>query len=398
MSARTAGSLSRSFLALGALAAALAAQGDKSNAFQQADGTISFKPGAGTTFDGGDEFKLTLLTYVQLQYSDTWGDEVEDDQNFRVRRARPAMFGHAYRKDLLYTLRLDLTDSGSVLKDAWVQWDFLREEDSRIGLRTGQSKTYFGLETTETDSALFFVDRTVVSTTFSDARSRGLWLHGNQSNKLRWTVGAQNGDVAASNPAGIQDVGEEDDNSDNELAYVASLNVDPLGDYVGNGASYESFREGDLANTQELRGTVGLGLFQGNSKLVTDPTGRDVTSNSINLNTSWKLKSFWTQAEWFQRHDDIETGDRDGNGFYLGFGYVLPKSGDKPLQWGIGGRIADVDQEGGTDTRDWTMVLSSFYRGHTLKTQLEYTWRERDPATGGSQDGSILRLQFQVVF
>jgi hypothetical protein len=118
----------------------------------------------------------------------------------------------------------------------------------------------------------------------------------------------------------------------------------------------------------------------------------------MNLNTSWKLKSFWTQAEWFQRHDDIETGDRDGTGFYLGFGYVLPKSGDTPLQWGIGGRIADVNQDDNTDTRDWTMVLSSFYRGHALKTQLEYTWRDREPAGGGSQDGSILRLQFQVMF
>ncbi len=398
MSVHAAGSLSRSFLAACALAAALAAQGDKATMFQQADGSISFKPGAGTTFDGGDEFKLTFLTYVQLQYTTTWGDDVDNDQDFRVRRARPAIFGHAYRKDLLYTLRLDLTDNGSVLKDAWVQWDFAREEDSRIGLRAGQSKTYFGLETTETDTALFFVDRTVVSTTFSDARSRGVWLHGNQADKLRWTVGAQNGDVAASNPGGVQDVGEEDDNSDNELSYVASLNFDPLGDYVGNGASYEAFREGDLANTQELRGTLGLGLFQGNSKLVTDPDGRDVTSNSLNLNTSWKLKSFWTQAEWFQRHDDIETGDRDGNGFYLGFGYVLPKSGDEPLQWGIGGRIADVDQEDGPDTRDWTMVLSAFHRGHALKTQLEYTWRDLEPASGGSQDGSILRVQFQLMF
>lgn len=393
------------------LALPLRAQEETKVQFAPAE-EIRFKPGSGITFDGGDEFRLTLLTYVQLQYSDTWGEDVEDVQNFRVRRARPSFTGHAFRKEIQYTLRLDLVDAdklvgsgadqyletNSVVKDAWVQWDFDRREDHRIGVRMGQSKTFHGLEATETDAALFFVDRTVTTTTFSDARSRGIWFHGNHADTLRWTMGAQNGDVAASNPAAILDAGEEADNADNELTYVASLNLDPLGDYVGKGATYESFREGDLGHTPDLRGTLGTGFMWGNGRLRADPEGPDIESSSWNLNTSWKLQGFWTQAERFVRADDDEGGNRNGTGSYVAIGYVLPKAADSNLQWGIGGRIADVDQEDGPDTRDHSLALSAFYRGHALKTQLEYVRRDYEAAAGRDDDSHILRVQFQVMF
>lgn len=398
--------LSRRLLTAAVLSASLAAQG--AAPAQQGfgpEGKITYKPGAGTTFDGGDLYSLNFLTYAQFQFTDSFGNDIQppvENADFRIRRLRPAFTGFAFRKELTYTLRLDLTDNlsgtGTVLKDGWAQYDFISGATDRVGLRMGQSKTYFGLETTETDSALFLVDRSIVTSTFSDARSRGAWFHGNHNSMLRWTVGAQNGDVAAANPAQILEVGEEADNSDGELHYVASFNYDPLGDYVGNGKSYEAFREGDLAHSQELRGTIGAGVMQGSGSPTASPTGPDIESTSVNVNTSWKWMGCWAQAEWYWRNDNpAGAGVRAGVGGYAAFGYVLPKSGDSELQWGVGIRFAEVDFEGGTDGRDYTAVLDMFVRGHALKSQLEYTWRERE-IPGVDTNSNLIRFQFQLIF
>jgi phosphate-selective porin len=398
--------ISRQILATAVLSAALVAQGaaPAPSGFGP-EGKITYKPGAGTTFDGGDTFSLTFLTYAQFQFTDSFGSDIQppvENADFRIRRLRPSFTGFAFRKELTYTVRLDLTDSttgtGTVLKDGWAQYDFISGSSDRVGLRMGQSKTYHGLETTETDSALFLVDRSIATSTFSDARSRGAWFHGNHSNFLRWTAGAQNGDVSAANPAQIIEVGEEVDNVDGDLHYVASFNIDPLGDYVGNGKSYESFREGDLANSQELRGTIGAGVMQGRGTPTATPTAPDTESTSINVNTSWKWMGCWAQAEWYWRNDNPATGsDRGGVGGYAELGYVLPKSGDSELQWGLGVRFAEVDFEGGTDGRDYTAVLDMFVRGHALKSQLEYTWRERQ-VPGVETDSNLIRFQFQLIF
>ena len=38
-----------------------------------------------------------------------------------------------------------------------------------------------------------------------------------------------------------------------------------------------------------------------------------------------------------------------------------------------------------------------FVRGHALKSQLEYTWRERE-IPGTQTDSNLIRFQFQLIF
>lgn len=364
---------------------------------------VSYKPGAGLTIDNGDEFKMVFVTYAQFQYLDAFGSDLSPDQavsNFLVRRVRPGFTGYIFNRDLLYALRVELTATSSIVKDAWTQWNFAHDADKTIGVRAGQSKTFHGLEPTETDAGLFFVDRTVVTNTFSDVRSRGVWLQGNHGNMLRWTAGAQNGDVASKNPARIIEVGEIVDNPDSDMHYVASFNVDPFGDYVGNGASYESFRAGDLDCAKELRGTIGAGLTRGRGRGTPPaaPSDIDVQSTSLNLNTSWKLLGLYLQTEAYFRVDDSSVGNRNSSGSYAEAGYVMAKSGNSDVQLGFGLRIADVDLGQGFDTRDYTAVFDVFIRGHALKAQLDYTRREFEKDVATSLDSNIVRLQFQIIF
>jgi len=308
----------------------------------------------------------------------------------------------------------DGENAGGVLKDAWGQWNFVNADGSTVGIRTGQGKTYHGLESTGTSAGLFFVERSIASKFFADSRSRGAWLHGNHmESKLRWTAGAQNAGVSA----GV-DGDEEGSNEDNELVYVASANLDPMGDFVGNGKSYESYMQGDLEGSKELKGTVGVGI-------AIDNRGAGRTSNLLdadestqtNLNTAWKVSNFWAGFDYFNRTDSFEGADADHDGWNLAVGYTLPKSGESNMQWGFGFRVGEVNLEDGADVLDqygarikvadltatppvvgsdeakqWGIVLNAFYHGHKCKTQVEFNNIET-----GDTDAQQILVQFSII-
>jgi len=236
---------------------AMANGGEGENKFQDKS-PVSFKAGSGITFDGGDNFSLNLMNRLQIQYSNTFGDDVTDEesQNFDITRARTSLTGHAYNKNITYKLQLDWAQDENNIKDAWAQWNFVHGEGSTVGVRILQSKTFHGLESTGTSGGTYFNNYSVASQFFANTRSRGAWLHGNHmESKLRWTAGAQNGGVS-----NVVDGDDTADNEDNELVYVASANFDPMGDYVGGGKTYESYTQGDLEGSADLKGTVGVGV------------------------------------------------------------------------------------------------------------------------------------------
>jgi hypothetical protein len=383
---------------------------DKKNPYQ---GGSSWKPGAGITLADSDEFKLTLANQLQVQWAFGANDTAPDTNNFTVRRARTTLSGHVFNKDLMYLLRLDAVDTGANIKDAWAHWNFSKGESGTLGLRVGQSKTYHGLETTGSSAGLFFVERSAASRTFSDARSRGAWVHGSHNeNKLRWCAGAQNGDVANGSAGLVNEVGEEANNSDNELTFVGSVSFDPMGDTTG-GKNGEAFKQGDVTmDVKELMGTVGAGVMIGNN---TDSiTNNDLESTQFNINTAWMFgDGLSAQGEIFIRSDDPAAGSTaDTNGWYAQVTKVLPKSGDSNVQWGFGLRINQINIDdtitpaagapglGGAagDVLEVSGVLDAFYHGHACKTQIEYTWQDVNPDAGSSDTNHILRIQFQLLF
>jgi hypothetical protein len=402
----------------------------------------SAKPGSGLTYDDGNKtFGFNWLNFVQASWSYANNEDADDTNSFDVPVARTQLRGHAFNRDITYRLQLDLAEdderNGSILKDAYARYNFSRSDDSRVGLRFGQGKTLFGLEGTGWVHGLWFVDRSIASQAFAGARSRGAWIVGSLMEKdrpVRFALGATNGDVSQSLAAGQLDnpntapdesapgfvgVGEENTNGSNELSYVASANWDILGDFFGGEQTAEYWRQGDMrGDDAPCRGTIGAGIALGNG--VDAASTRDIESTSLNINTAWNCKSWNFLGEWFTRRDDIKTGvsdEEDVSGWAASLGYLLPKSGDSAMQWGLGLRVGMVETDAGEaggvdfltgvrgigaaagDVTEVSAVLNAFYNGdHSCKTQVQYTWQDIDETGTNGRTNHILSVLFQFTF
>ncbi len=400
----------------------LLAQGDK----PATAAGWSAKPGSGLSYDGGDAFGLKWSNRLQVHWTFSNIENAADTNTFNIRRARTNLTGHVFNKNVMYALILDGTDSGDEgdgnIKQAWGQWNFSKSEDSAVGLRVGQAKTMFGLEATTSSAGLWFVERSSASRAFADSYSRGAWINGGLMMKdrpLRFAIGAMNTDAANGLGAGYTDRGEEAANSDNELSYVLAANIDPMGDFGNGKQTLESNRQGDWrTDNNDLKGTIGVGIALGNG--VDTATGSDVESTSINLNTAWTVNRFNIMGEYFMRTDDLQGATQDEEeptGFAISLGYLLEKSGDSAIQWGLGIRFNMIETDegtvgsgvdyltgaqgiGGTDgeASEISFVANAFYHGHQCKTQIEYTLQDVEPTGTGGTTNHILRVGFQLEF
>lgn len=418
---KTIGSL-LAFAATTSIALANGGNGDekKNNAYQN-QGGVSWKPGSGVVFDGGDEFALRLMNQLQVQWGYASNEDAPNANSFDVRRARMMLSGHVFTRDLTYQVWLEGTDdvntttgaNNGAVKEAWAQWDFMNSDSGHVGLRVGQARSHVGLEFTGDPAGLFFVERSSATETFTGVRSTGAWLHGSHAeNKFRWTAGLQNGDVSAG-AFGIAEVGEEVANADNELTFVAAVSFDPLGDFM-NGGNGEWYRQGNLGDVQETRGTIGAGVMIGNNRNTAN--SNDVESTLININTAWAFQGgLALQGEVYLRTDDPDvTGgtEEDAEGFYVQGMYALEKSGDSNIQWGLGLRFNQINTDNTVnfltgspglmgapgDVTEISAVVNAFYHGHACKTQFEYTWQDVGPDAGSDMTNHLFRIQFQLLF
>lgn len=391
----------------------------------QAPAGWTAKPGKGLTYDGGDAFGMDIKNRLQVHWTYANNEDAGDTNTFNIRRLRTTFAGHVFKKNILYQIIFDAVDSGAAgdgnIKQGWMQWNFSESDSGKMGVRVGQAKTMFGLEATMTSAGLWFVERSTASRGFSDSFSRGAWLNGVMiDNKFRWTVGAMNTDTAAGLGAGYVDRGEEGANSDNELSYVFAANFDPIGDFFGGKQTVEGRRQGDFRSEESgLKGTVGVGLALGNGRNTATPA-EDIESTSLNLNTAWDVANFNFLGEYFMRTDDQQgatADEEEPSGWAISGGYLLPKSGDSAMQWGMGLRVCMAESDEGAagsgvdfltgiqgigstpgDVMEVSAVLNAFYHAHACKTQIEYTFQDVDPDGAGSNSRTnhILRIAFQI--
>ncbi|HZN39872.1 MAG TPA: porin [Planctomycetota bacterium] len=415
-------------------------------------GGWSSKPGAGLKYDGGDAFSLTVLGRIQVHYTysanESFGSAAAtaspgaDTSSFNIRRARLNLTGHVFDKNITYAFILDAVDATSPIKRAWVQWNFASSETGKMGMRVGQAKTVFGLESAGSSGSLWFVERSSASRAFSDVNSRGAWFNGVMGdNKLRWSAGAMNTEVAGGlggagtdsqglSITGSAERGEETANSDNELSYVISANFDPLGDFFDGKQTIEAFKQGDWRTDKEdtsLKGTVGVGVAIGNGKTDSPaaiPVGNrpDIESTSLNFNTAWTVSKLYVLGEYFMRTDDLQrpaaTDEEEAMGYAVSVGYLLPKSGESKVQWGVGVRYNYIETDDGTpgsgvdfltgaqgigsdlgEVSELSVVLNAFYHGHACKTQIEYTMQDVDAeAANFDRKNHLVRVAFQLDF
>ena len=382
-------SITYGLLAVAVSSSLLVAQGEPA-------GSWSAKAGSGITYDGGDRFGINMLNFVQARWAFGNNENAPDSNNFDVPRARTLLRGHAFNKNINYVLQVDYMDdtSVSIVRDAYVHWNFA----DGVGLRLGQGKTQWGLENTGTIRGTMFTERSLASDRFNWDRTRGVWVMGtNLDNKLRWSAGLVNGRA-----------NEENDNDDNELGFVASANLDLMGDYFGGAREWWS--QGDLRDgDRNLMGTIGVGLAMDNTKKVAAPPviGADVETDAINVNTAWSVQGFQVIGEYYtssEQEDAANGKDVTIDGYYVQGTYALNKSGDSALRWALGLRTSFVDNSeaaaNAAETTAVSVVLDALYQGHNCKTQFELTKRDNDPTAPNSKDTTdyILGVAFQLVF
>lgn len=396
----------------------------------RADVKVSGGAGKGFTIAIGDDFSIKIANRMQFMWTYGAFENAPDVNTFAMRRARTSLSGHLYDKDITYfTLVEWLTNgttatgarsagSGNVL-DAWLNWNFWKgegEKNDTIGLRVGAMKQRFGKEQTGTSGKLEFVDRALASTVFSGNRGTGAMIHGSHvEQKLHWNFGVFNSDPAAS--SGVAESGENTLNTDNELSFVLGARFDPMGDMGAEGYEQGDLRVGEDRN--KFLASIGAGVAIGNHR-VNAATSSDIESMAFNINGSVKTNGFHALAEIFIRNDDrqastgVTSADTDATGFQIAGSYTLEPSEQGKAQWAFGARYSMIDLDanqigltGGTagaiatsggKITDIEAMVTSYYRGHNLKTHLGLRRQTIDPDNGSKIDNDFIEVLFQWVF
>ncbi len=377
---------------------------------------VTFAPGKGITFDGGDGFRLNLQHVIQAQWRYISADAGAPDTNgFRIPRARQIVGGHVWDKNITYRIMFDHADggtTGTARKDFWVKWKFL-EGEMPMSVRLGQGKFRAGRSSDQMGEQLEFVTRSIASRTFATGRSTGALLEGSalEDGMLKWHAGLMNSDTAASSGA----FGEENTNTgQNELNFTFGAIFEPMGSM---GDDPEMRGQGDLEHSGELKTSFGVNLYLGNER----PAGTDVETTSINLNgeviTGTGISG---QGEIWIRNDDVDGGgDADSIGWYAQGGYTLaPVEGE--VQWGFAGRVSMVDYDDapvlmGTpgqyvdgpvllgaatagDVFEVNLAASAYYHKHALKSQVGVTFQSASPTGGTDTDNVIIEVMMTAAF
>ena len=382
----------------------------KGNPTPLADAKVTFKPGQGITFDGGDEFMLNLTHRIQAKWRFVNEENASDTNGFRVRRARQAASGHIFSKDITYRFDVEHNESSST-KDVWVKWNVWRDDSANMSIRIGQQKTRGGLEWDGTSGAMMHVERSVAARTFAEQRSRGVMLEGRalDDEMLGFHFGVFNSDPARQSIA----AGEENNNNgQNEVNFVAGIRFDPNGS-VGD---IEWWSQGDLAHNGETKTTAGASVFVGNERDAGNTA--DIETVTININAGAKLGNGMSgQGDvWIRSDDQDGAGEADSTGWTVQGGYTTPPE-DGQTQWGFGVRVSMVDFDdapimlssapfdGGTasltaagDVVEVGGAVTAFYHGHAAKTQFGYTFQSISPDAGTDVDNHMLEIMTSLIF
>lgn len=373
---------------------------------------VTYTPGKGITFDGGDEYAINLGGRIQAGwYYLALDGAAEDTQSFQVRRARTKISGHLWNKDTTFYLQNDHTGGTSIL-DAWANWAFYKGEEAELGLRVGLGKFHSSRQFDGSSGKLEFIDRAVATRMFSGTRATGAVvegsaLGGDDGNMLHFYFGATNNDQAA----GALTSGAETNNvGDNELDWIFGARIDPQGD-MGD----LEWSEGDLDHSGKLQSSLGVNVTIGNDNV----GAASIENTTINVNAAVKTGSgIAAQGEVFLRSDDAAgaAAEADSNGWYVQGSYTTPQ---QSTQWGFAGRFGMVSIDdanallavpgmnagqanvlGGAtgDVLEIQGVVSAYYHKHALKTQFGYTFQDVDPDTGTSSENHSLDVQFTVSF
>lgn len=290
---------------------------------------------------------LKLDSFTQVGYTH-WE---EGESEFKIRRARVGLKGDVF-KNINYRLQVDATKS-PILLEAIVEFSL----SSRLGLRIGQFKVPFSLESLTSSSSLDTINRSQAVENLGPGRDIGSYgrdigvMASGKFSKVECFLGIFNG-------SGIN---RADLNKQKDMA--ARLVLHPLDFIQVAAAFYKGHYSSDIGVTPVRRDRSGIEVF---------------------LN---RLR-FSLKGEYIFAKD----GQTSREGWYVQTGYFVLS---KKLQSIIKYDSYDKEREMAGDKRDvMTVGLNLFFTENT-KFQINYELHREE---SGNRSSSVLLAQFQAGF
>ena len=364
---------------------------------------VDYKIGKGVTFNSPDEkFQLSIGARLQPRYTFTDNEISQNSSEFRIRRVKFFMTGHAFTKDLTYKLQVNFAESSSedVMEDAWLNYKLMGRNEAQLFF--GQDKVPFARQELTSSGSLQFVDRANATDTFKAGRDAGLMLSG------KVMEGFFNYNLGVFNGAG-QTQQRSSNGATDENAFAARFALNPLGDMP--------YSEADLDQSGKPLVSVGADCYFNTLNKVS-PTAFE-TTNKLNyasnflkaarfnaseeveielysVDAAFKWLGASAQAEYFFARADGEVSGatQRGHGFYAQAGYFII-----PGHLELAGRYSftDIDRDFPDDLRsEVSGAVSYYFNRHNLKLQGDVTNIHRQSA--GRSDDQQYRLQAQIIF
>ncbi len=370
-------------------------------------GDIKFRPGKGVEINSADDkFQLRIRVRVQILYTYSHdenlgtneGDEPEANlQDFRLRRARFVFQGYAFGKHNQYKLEIDPLRKDNVVLDYYL--DFTKNRD--IQVRVGQYKISSNRTRVISSGDLQMVDRSQVNSEFSLDRDMGIDIRSRDflgKNKMRYVLGLSSGN-GLNNPQF----------KDFSMVYLARVEYLPMGifeDYsevdfartkprLSIGATYSFFQ-----NAERNRGMVGVPFADGGS----------ADYHFVYVDAIFKARGFSAISEFAFRtgqrtvgdiapmdpdyDPDLPTDPRNGVGWMLQAGYLIPKT---RFEFAARGALIKANSKRGatslTDQYGTTFSVSYYFARHPFKIQTDVSQLWENTFGDGS---TVFRLQLQA--
>ena len=343
----------------------------------------------GTKIDFPDNgFTVGIATFMQTRYQFTDNDEDSGKVNtssFSVDKARLIVSGSALNNEFSYKIEGDFvgtSDSTGTkspdLRDAYLAWNAC----DNLEVKMGQFKTFLGRQNVNSDSAIQFADRSLVSNYFSMDRQNGAAANFKLAEgTVLLSAGVFNG----------QSDGERGRNKpgvDTKHTGMISARWNPVG-------KMNAYEEGDVDWTDDMALSFGgVYAFADANQDLTDAGAEDTSDNRISVDANMKYQGWSAHAELFNQSFE---GDQAGNddqveptGFYAQLGYFVdPKTVELAARYGY----LDCDDgkakgicAGMDNVNEVAAGVNYYWWKHHLKAQVNYVLQNQDAMGAGGQD------------
>jgi hypothetical protein len=366
--------------------------------------------GKGISYEAKDNsFSTKFNLRIQNLFVASYDEASESTSSqFLVRRARLKFGGYAFTKNLEYKVELGLSNrdisidkedgngrgASRMILDAVLKWKFAKN----WALWVGQTKLPGNRERVVSSADLQFVDRSLLNSKYNIDRDAGLQLRGK----------FELGDVIVSPAFAITQGEGRNITSSNFGGYDYTFHFDilPLGTFTNKKGEFIS---SDLDREPKPKLALGLtydyndGAVRQGGQLGSFVTGADGEYAENSLSTffadlMFKYQGFSVLSEYANKKADKELTDlskgfNSGTGFSIQAGYLMVSNVELALRYTTIER--DTDSSDINDENQFTLGLSKYIVGHSLKVQSDITRITFPNADDGKYQ---FRLQLEMQF